>query len=372
LPDKKIFGLASEALDILSEIQLSLEPAPQILADHFLGYTNTKCLVAAVDLKIPDILSSGPATLSSLASSSNTRADRLGQIMRALYNNGIFTYDSSAATYSNNHVSTLLRSDHWTQWRAWVQLYGNEFYDMARGIPASVQKSATRTPAQIEYDTDDSMFKYFTEQGWIAKFHATLGAGAIAMAPGILEDYPWEEMAGKTILDVGGGGGGLIALLLRKHKTIQGAVLDMPKVIEQAKMNFHGAEGQYKDVAEQIPEENLMVGDFMTEVPSFEVYTMKWCLHDWDDEKACTILRNIRRAIKKGGHSRLVVLESVLSDGHMGRMSRYADANMMVAVGGQERSEAQWKKLASQTGWTVNKICTLRNAWPCAIEFLPS
>jgi hypothetical protein len=40
--------------------------------------------------------------------------------MRTLYNKGIFSYDATTATYSNNHISTLLRTDHWTQWRAWV------------------------------------------------------------------------------------------------------------------------------------------------------------------------------------------------------------------------------------------------------------
>jgi hypothetical protein len=37
LPDKKIYTLASEALDLLSEVRLELEPSQLILADHFLG-----------------------------------------------------------------------------------------------------------------------------------------------------------------------------------------------------------------------------------------------------------------------------------------------------------------------------------------------
>ena len=39
LPDKKLSALASESLDLLSEIRLLLEPAHLILADHFLGIT---------------------------------------------------------------------------------------------------------------------------------------------------------------------------------------------------------------------------------------------------------------------------------------------------------------------------------------------
>lgn len=332
---------------------------------------STKALVTAVELGIPDILRCGGKSLSELAVASNARSDRLGQVMRTLYNNGIFSFNAEYSIYENNSASMLLLSDHWTQWRNWVDLYGNEFYDMARGIPASCKHDATRSAAQVHFDTDDSMFKYFSDRGWIPKFHKTLSGGSTAQAPGILADYPWEEMATSTVMDIGGGGGGLIALLLRKHKTMKGAIFEAPTVIEQARANFHSPEGQYSDVAAQIPAENLITGDFFQNVPGNDVYTMKWCLHDWDDDKARIILKNIRASLRKSAVSRLVILESVLRDGHIGRMSRYADLNMMVAVGGKERGEDEWRSLADATGWSLRKIYPLRNAWPSAIEFIP-
>lgn len=332
---------------------------------------NTKCLSAAVELHIPDILSKGPKTLDSLAKESGARADRLRQIMRILYNNGIFSYDRLIDTYSNNHTSTMLQSDHWTQWHNWVQLYGSEFYDMARGIPGSVHKDATRTPAQINYNTDMDMFSYFSERGWVPRLHRTLGGGAIAQAPGILEDYPWGEVADKTVLDVGGGGGGFITSLLRQHKTMHGGIFDLPKVIEHAGELFHSPGGQFADVGDRIPKKNLIAGDFFKQIPSFEVYTMKWCLHDWDDSQASSILRNIRAAILPGPKSRLILLEFILKDGRMGRLSRYGDVHMMLAAGGEERAEDQWKHLAAETGWEVAAIYSLRSAWPSAIELKP-
>lgn len=371
LPDKNLYSAASEALTYLSEIRLLLEPGHLVLADHFLGYMNTKALCAAVEFQIPDILRDGPKTLADLAKECSARQDRLRQVMRTLRNNGIFSYNVEADTYENNHTSTLLLSDHWTQWRSWVDLYGNEFYDMARGIPDACKLEAVRSPAQINFDTDDSMFKYFSDQGWLPKFHRVLSAGAIAQAPGILRDYPWEEVADGHVIDIGGGGGGLIALLLREHKTMQGGILETPHVIPQIEANFHGQGGIYADVGDRLPPANVITGDFFKEVPASEVYTMKWCLHDWDDEKACTILQSIRKAIKRAPKSRLIILESVLEDGHKGRLPRYADMNMMVAVGGRERDERQWNSLAEKTGWTLRKIYPLRNAWPCAIEFVP-
>lgn len=333
------------------------------------GYMKTKALVAAVELNIPDILASGSRTVDELAAASSARPDRLKQVMNTLKNNGIFSYDAEKGMYHNNTTSELLARGHWTQWCNWVDLYGNEFYDMARGLPASLKSN--RCPAQINYDTDESMFNYFTKQGWMPKFLTTLSGGANAQAPGILADYPWDEVADATVLDIGGGDGGLIALLLRRYVAMKGGVMDLSKSIELCKNNFWGPEGKYTDVGSRVAEEHLITGDFLKGCPAFEVYTMKWCLHDWADSEVLVILKNIRRSIKKGPRSRLIILESILRDGHMGRMSRYGDLNMMIAVGGGERTEQQWLSLAAQSGWQVGRVCVLRNAWPCAIEFLP-
>ncbi|POS75431.1 hypothetical protein DHEL01_v206173 [Diaporthe helianthi] len=371
LPDKILYSAASEVLDLLSKVRLLLEPAHLILADHFLGYTNTKALCTAVELKVADQLESGPKTVAYLAQHCNARKDRLKQVLRTLHNNGIFSLDAAGDRIQNNRVSEILKTNHWTQWHNWVDLYGNEFYDMARSIPESCKVDAIRCPAQINFDTDDSMFKYFTDQGWLNKFHKTLSGGAIAQAPGILSDYPWEEVASSTVIDIGGGGGGLIALLLRQFKSMRGSILETAAVIEQAKSNFHGQDGQYADVGDRVAPEDLIAGNFFQEVPASEVYTMKWVLHDWNDEKAVNILRNIRQSVTKGPYSRLIIFESLLEDGNRGRLARYADMNMMIAVGGKERDEVSWRRLAEGTGWKLRNIYRLRNAWPCAIEFIP-
>lgn len=97
----------------------------------------------------------------------------------------------------------------------------------------------------------------------------------------------------------------------------------------------------------------------------------KWCLYDLDNEKAALILKNICKSIKGSPNSRIIVLESVLQDGYAGRLLRYADMNMMVAVGGKERDELQWRMLGEELGWKLRKIYPLRNIWLCAIEFVP-
>jgi len=328
-------------------------------------------LVAANELHLADILVNGPLTVPELAKASNARADRLGQILMPLRNNGIFSYNPSTGQYANTHVSTLLRSDHWTQWHNWVDLYGNEFYDIARGIPKSVKSDATRWAAQINFDTDMNMFEYFNGQGWMPRLHRTLGGGATAMAPGIVEDYPWNEVKDKTVLDLGGGGGSFIATLLRNFPSMRGSIYDLPHVIAHSSDLFSKG-GTFEDLTDRVPQANLIGGDFLKWVPPTEVYVMKWCLHDWTDEPAATILRNVRKAIVSGPVSRLVVFESILSDGRMGRLSRYGDINMMMTANGQERTEAQWRKLVEETGWKIDRIYPLRNAWVQAIDLRPA
>lgn len=402
LPDKELGSLAGEAVDLLDEAKQILQPDQLVLADHFMGsfnlhkdtskvsrraqfrvltrfffcvlsgyYLSSKSLVAAVSFKVPDILSShGKAmTVTELAEAAGAREDRLRPVMRLLYNNGIFTYDAPSDSYTNNSRSELLRSDHWTQWHTWVELYATEFYDMARGIPESLRKDATRTAAQINYDTDDSIFAYFEKQGWVPRVHRAFGASQIAQAPGILADYPWHEVGDRTVLDVGGGGGALVASLLRAHPAMHGGVLDLPVVVDHTRPFFHAPDGQFADVGGRVAPKDLVAGDFLTgPIPRYEVYVIKWCLHNWLDPEAVRILRNIREAMIPGEQSRLVVLDAVLRDGAMGRLAQYGDVQMLMTAEGKERTEEEWQRLADASGWRIQKYYTLRNAWVSAIE----
>ncbi|KAF4948218.1 hypothetical protein FGADI_9810 [Fusarium gaditjirri] len=312
LPNKDILQRATSVVDKLGEMQLILEPAHLILADHFFGYTDTKCLVAAVDLDVPEHLANGSKTLEQLAKATNATPLRLGQILRPLYTKGAFLYEPATDKYALNHVSRLLLKDHASQWHNWVTLYGNQFFDIARGIPGAVGQGSTRCAAQVNFDTDLDMFAYFESQGWVPQLHKTLGGGAKAMAPGILADYPWHEIGDKTVMDIGGGSGALLASLLRANPGMSGALFDRPAVIAHISPFFTQG-GHFEDLESRVPRENLISGNFLEEVPKYEVYTMKWCLHDWDDDMVVKILKNIREAIIVTESSRLVVLESVLS-----------------------------------------------------------
>jgi hypothetical protein len=299
----------------------------------------------------------------------DAKPERLRQILRVLHNKGIFSFDTGTGSYSNNRASELLLSNHWTQWHRWIDLYSNEFYDMARGIPESLKIGQQRTPAQINYNTDKSIIEYFQQGNNLDKLIGTIGAGAVAQAPGMIADYPWETIAeNETVMDIGGGSGAFMASLLRSCPKIKGAILDLSKVIEMNNKYFHPG-GQFEDVGDRV---ELIAGDFFVEVPAFKIYTIKWCLHDWTDEQVIAILKNVRCAIIEGPQSRVVIIEAVLVEGKKGRLARFGDITMMVASGGRERDLQEWTDLANAGGWHLESVRPLRNAWPFAIELTPA
>lgn len=290
--------------------------------------------------------------------------------MRVLHCNGIFDYDASRMTYGNNSSSVLLMKNHWTQWHRWVDLYGNEFYKAAEGIPAAVKQAEILSAAQITYQTQKPIYKYFAEQGLQDKFHKTLGAGAVSQAPGLLTDYPWAELGDAVILDIGGGGGDFIVSLLRYFPSLRGALFELKSVVDMVRPRFQDADGQYADVGGRMVE--FHDGDFLEALPSYEVYTMKWCLHNWLDEDVLKILTAVRRAIKTSPKARMVIVEAVLQDSRSSKVWRYGDITMMSTTNGLERTEAEWRILADQTGWRVERIVVMRNVWAAAIDLRPA
>jgi gliotoxin/aspirochlorine biosynthesis O-methyltransferase len=324
-----------------------------------------------VTFGIPDVLSNGPKDLKELAELSGAKPEQLRQVLRVLYNRGVFEFDATDGLYRSSAASSLLLKDHWTQWRAWTDLHGNEFYDMARDIPESVKKGCDRTAAQVNYGTEKTIFEYFRDPSELERLIGTIGASAVAQAPGMVEDYHWCEIAASRdrLLDIGGGSGAFMASLLRRYGDMKGVVLDQERVITKFIPLFRESSGQFSDVDDRC---DLMMGDFFDEIPSFKYYTMKRCLHDWTDDQAIRIVQNVRQAIIEEPGSRFVIIEGVLIEGRKGALARYGDITMMVASGGRERDCVEWKHVAETNGWTLASVTPFRNAWPSAIDLRPA
>ncbi len=78
-------------------------------------------------------------------------------------------------------------------------------------------------------------------------------------------------------------------------------------------------------------------------------------LHDWDDARSVTVLRNCRRAMRDGG--RVAVVERrIFADREHSLPTLLSDINMLIVTGGQERTDDEYARLFSDAGLRLARI----------------
>ena len=77
-------------------------------------------------------------------------------------------------------------------------------------------------------------------------------------------------------------------------------------------------------------------------------------IHDWDDAKSTTILKNIARVIPSSG--RLLVVEGVIPPGNDPCFGKLLDLTMLTIPGGKERTESEYRELFRAGGFDLTRI----------------
>jgi SAM-dependent methyltransferase len=151
-----------------------------------------------------------------------------------------------------------------------------------------------------------------------------------------------------TLMDVAGGHGLLLAMVLRRHKTMRGVLFDLPHVVAGASPTFSRA-----GVADRVRIEG---GDFFTEVPAgADAILMKHIIHDWDDESAMRILQACHRAL--GPRGKVLIVDAVVPPGNAPHYSKLLDLNMLVLTPrGRERTKTEFEKLLRGAGFRMSRI----------------
>ena len=100
-------------------------------------------------------------------------------------------------------------------------------------------------------------------------------------------------------------------------------------------------------------------GDFFASVPAGgDAYIMKHIVHDWDDERALTILQNCHRAMTENG--KLLVVEMVIPEGNAPSLGKFLDLEMLLFLHSYERTEAEYRALFERARFRLTKIVPTR------------
>jgi hypothetical protein len=307
-----------------------------------MGFRTTQMLYVAAKLGLADHLRHGTRTPEQLAQAVAADAQALRRLLRALASMGIFAEEADGS-FALTPLAEHLRSDAPQSLRGVALLYGEEWLWRAYG--QMLYSVLTGRPA-FEHAHGQPLFDYLSDHpAAAAQFDEAMSGYSAQEAAAILAAYDFSPAS--RVVDVGGGQGGLLSAILRAHPHLSGVVFDRPTVVPGARRRLAetGVGARSECVA----------GDFFAALPDGgDLYMLKSVLHDWGDEDAVRILRTCRRAM--GERARLLVIERVVPEGNAPAEAKLFDINMLVVLGGKERTEGEYRSLFEAGGFRLTQI----------------
>lgn len=298
----------------------------------------------AAYLRLPDLLRSGARDAEDLACEARCHAPSLHRLMRALCSLDLCE-EQDPGRYALTPSGQLLCSDAPGSLRSWMIWWGRYMWPVWGHLLHSI--ASGQSARRLLTGADD--FRHLEgDREAAAFFNGAMAEFTRLVAKEVVARYDFADCG--TIVDVGGGHGALIAAVLAAHPSMRGVLLELPHALPGARA--------YLEAAGVAARCEMVCGDFFSAVPPADAYLLKAVLHDWDDDECAAILRNCRRAIAQ--HGRVAIVERVMparlcaSPAHQA-IAR-ADLNMLLAQGGRERSEAEYRALLQRAGFRLSRI----------------
>lgn len=342
VPPVRIVTVATAIRNSLQNLTRRMVPAQIQVLELASGFIGSQAVYAATKIGIPDALAGGPRTSAEIAEQVNANPDATARLLRACASIGMFTIDEHGR-FGLNAVSEQLRSDVETSMRPVVLMLGDPAYWNPWG---ELTYSVRTGKPSVDKVLGKSMWDFMSDN---PDFEATFNNAMTCLTrldwPTIAAVYDFTKF--DTIVDVGGGQGQLLSLILEASPESNGILFEQDSVIEQA-ADFLGDCGA-------LPRCTLECGSFFETVPvGGDLYVMRRVIHDWDDEDAARILATVRRSIPE--HGALLLIESVIPENNSPHFGKMLDLDMLIFVGGRERTEAQLRTLLQRAGFDVSRV----------------
>jgi len=310
------------------------------------GFRVSRAVYIAAKLGLADLLKDGPKGSEELARATGTHGPSLRRVMRMLASAGVFAEDEHGR-FALTPVAAKLQTDVPGSLRTWVTMQlGDEHYRAWGDLMHTVRTGETA----FDHVFGMGAWQYRAQNPEYAKiFDEAMANLTEVFNAAVLVSYPFSTIG--KIVDVGGGDGGLIIALLQANPRMKGVLFDLPRVAEKAKQRIAdaGLAGQCKVVA----------GNALTSVPGGgDAYILSRVIHNWDDNRAVAILKNCHSAVTEKG--KLFLVEPVLPDrvehSIAVQSSVMFDLNMMVMIGGRDRTVAEHRALFKAAGFELTKV----------------
>ena len=315
------------------------------------GYRITQMIYVAARLGLADVLAAGPQSSGELAARTGTHAPALYRLLRALSSLGIFR-EEAPDRFALTALAEPLRSD---------------VPNSVRGLAMFAGDPQSWLPwgdlIQTVITGDQAFLRIFGLDNWPyraahpeanAIFNGAMTSNSRRDIAAILAAYDFAPFT--TVVDVGGGQGALLTGILQAYPALRGILFDQPHVVDQAAPVLDAA-----GVADRC---TVVAGDFFEGLPpGGDAYLLRRIIHDWDDAESVAILRQCRRAMPAEGT--LLLVEAVIQPPNRPDFAKLSDINMLVALGGRERTEEEFAALLAEAGFTMTQV--LPTEWRSSI-----
>src|SRR4051812_27346813 len=307
------------------------------------GYIASAALYVAITLNIADHLASGPKDVAELARLAGANEDALFRILRLLTSLGIFA-EAGARRFAPTPSSELLRKDVAGSLRGIAVFLPDPFhFKVYASLIDSVRTGKTAADSALGMP----VFEYLAQNpDYSQVFNDAMTAFSAPVVNAALEAYDFSGIG--LLVDVAGGHGEVLMSILKKYPNVRGVLTDVGHVIDGAKPRITSA--GLADRCQAVP------CDFFAAVPEGgDAYIMKHIIHDWDDARATTILKNIATAMgpKRG---KVILFESVIAGGAAPDLGKFIDIEMLALPGGKERSADEFRALFAGAGFELTRI----------------
>ncbi len=316
-------------------------------AEHLMrlatGYVVASALQIAVSLRLADRVARGADTAAALARETGADEDALYRVLRVLAAADVFE-EIARRRFALTPSAELLRERagslrpivRWMTDPFHFKVFANLAHAVQTGVPAA--NDLLGMP----------LFDYFAEdEAESEAFNDAMTSLSALVAPSVLGAFDFSNIG--VIVDVAGGHGHLLSTILDRYPMMQGVLFDVDHVIEGARERLEGLE-----VAERV---DFVAGDVFHSVPAGgDAYLLKHVIHDWDDERAVSILQNVRRALEDRPNGRVLLVESVIQPGNDADLAKYGDIERLALTGGRERTEAEYASLFERAGFRLTRL----------------
>jgi hypothetical protein len=342
LPPVRVVRAATSVRTALQSLTRRMVPPEVDLLELVSGFMATHTVYAVARLGVADALADGPRPAAEVAAGLGTDADATYRLLRAAAALRLLREDAGGR-FALTPLGATLRADRDDSMRPVVLMIGDPAYQVVWG---RLWESVTTGAPSAEAALGVPMWEYLDrDPQFAAAFNDAMTRLSALDWPTVEAAYDFTPFS--TIVDVGGGHGQLLARMLGAAPAATGVLLERESVIA-------GAEAHLRD-AGVLERCRLEAGSIFETAPDDgDLYVLRRVLHDFDDDRATAILTTLRRHMPDG--ATLLLMESVVPPGNDPHFAKSLDLDMLVFVGGRERTEAELATLLHRAGFRTTRV----------------